>query len=81
MLQTLRRAGGSLVMTIPKAFIEQNHLQDGSRVELVVSGAQLSVKAPERRRLRLADLIAQMPPELPMVEGWDEMAAVGMEVV
>lgn len=81
MLQTLRRAGGSLVMTIPKAFIEQNHLQEGSRVELVVSGAQLSVTAPERQRLRLADLIAQTPPDLPMVEGWDEMDAVGMEVI
>lgn len=27
MLQTLRRAGGSLVMTVPKAFIEQNQLR------------------------------------------------------
>lgn len=80
MQQTLRRAGGSLVMTIPKTFVEQNHLQEGSQVELVVAGAQLSIKAPSRRRLKLADLMAQMPQELPKVEGWDEMPAVGLEV-
>lgn len=28
MLQTLRRAGGSLVMTVPKSFVEQNQLRD-----------------------------------------------------
>lgn len=32
MMQTLRRAGGSLVMTVPKTFIEQNHLQEGSQL-------------------------------------------------
>lgn len=80
MLQTLRRAGGSLVVTVPKAFIEQNHLQEGSRVELVVAGALLSITASEHHRIRLVDLIAQMPPDLPMVDGWDDMDAVGMEV-
>lgn len=34
MLQTLRKAGGSLVMTVPKAFIDQNGLGEGSQVEL-----------------------------------------------
>lgn len=80
MLHTLRRAGGSLVVTIPKEFIEQNNLKEGSRVELVVAGAMLSVQAPQRRRLKLADLIAQMPAELPLVDGWDDMAAVGKEI-
>lgn len=38
MLQTLRKAGGSLVMTVPKAFIEQNGLSEGSQVELRLLG-------------------------------------------
>jgi len=77
--QTLRRAGGSLVMTVPKAFIEQNQLQVGSQVDLLLEGARMTVSAP-KRRYRLEDLLAEMPGELPRVEGWDEMRLVGKEV-
>ena len=79
MLQTLRRAGGSLVMTIPKAFVEQNGLSEGSSVELHLTGKTLTVEAPSRPRYKLADLMAEMPDELPMVEGWDDLPHVGLE--
>lgn len=79
MLQTLRRAGGSLVMTVPKAFVEQNHLQDGSQVDLMLEGARMTVSAL-KRRYKLEDLLAEMPSELPRVEGWDDMRPVGKEV-
>lgn len=79
MLQTLRRAGGSLVMTIPKTFIEQNRLQEGSQVDLVVSGVQMTVNAPPRPRYKLEQLMAEMPGTLPLVEGWDGMAPLGKE--
>lgn len=81
MMQTLRRAGGSLVMTVPKSFIEQNHLQEGSKVELSLEGALMTVNAPRKPRYKLADLMAEMPAgNLPMVEGWDTMKPVGREV-
>ena len=79
MLQTLRRAGGSLVMTVPKAFIEQNQLHEGSRVELLLEGVRMTVSAPRKRRYKLADLLAEMPGELPRAEGWDAMSPVGKE--
>lgn len=80
MLQTLRRAGGSLVMTVPKAFIEQNHLQEGSQVELSLEGNRMTIDAPTKKRYKLEDLMAEMPAgQLPMVEGWDELAPVGQE--
>lgn len=79
MLQTLRKAGGSLVMTVPKAFIDQNGLGDGSRVELHLSGAKMTVEAPTRPRYKLAELMAEMPEGLPRVDGWDELPAVGLE--
>ena len=79
MLQTLRRAGGSLVMTVPKAFIEQNQLKDGSQVDLLLEGARMTVSAKRKRRYKLIDLLAEMPEELPRVEGWDAMTAVGKE--
>lgn len=81
MLQTLRRAGGSLVMTVPKTFIEQNHLQDGSQVELSVDAHQMTISAVRKPRYRLADLLAEMPDELPQVAGWDEMKPVGGEML
>jgi len=81
MLQTLRRAGGSLVMTVPKPFIEQNQLHEGSQVELLLEGACMTVSAPRKHRYKLEDLLAEMPGELPRVEGWDTMRPVGKEVL
>jgi antitoxin ChpS len=66
-------------MTVPKAFIEQNGLQEGSQVDLFLEGARLTINATRRRRYKLEDLLAEMSGELPRVEGWDEMQSVGME--
>jgi len=79
MRQTLRKAGGSLVMTVPKVFIDQNGLCEGSQVQLHLLGKKMTVEAPTRPRYKLADLMAEMPEELPRVEGWDEMPSVGLE--
>ena len=81
MLQTLRRAGGSLVMTVPKAFIEQNQLREGSQVDLLLEGTRLTVNAPRKHRYKLSDLLAEMPGALPRVEGWDAMRPTGKEVL
>jgi antitoxin ChpS len=81
MLQTLRRAGGSLVMTVPKPFIEQNHLQEGSQVNLLVEGVRMTVSAPQRKRYKLKDLLAEMPAKLPRVKAWDAMKPVGKETL
>ena len=79
MLQTLRKAGGSLVMTVPKAFVEQNGLSEGSQVELHLKGKKMTVVAPVRPRYKLADLMSEMSEGLPRVEGWEEMPSVGLE--
>lgn len=79
MLQTLRKAGGSLVMTVPKAFIDQNGLSDGSQVELQLLGSKMTIEAPSRPCYKLAELMAEMPQGLPRVDGWDDMPSVGQE--
>lgn len=79
MRQTLRKAGGSLVMTVPKAFIDQNGLGDGSQLELHLLGKRMTIEAPTRPRYKLAELMAEMPEGLPRVEGWEEMTTVGLE--
>ncbi len=81
MLQTLRKAGGSLVMTVPKAFVEQNGLGEGSKVKLHLHGKKMTIEAPIRPRYKLADLMAEMSEGLPRAEGWEEMPVVGLENV
>ena len=80
MLQTLRKAGGSLVMTVPKAFVEQNGLGEGSHVELHLFGKKMTVEAPSRPRYKLADLMADMPDGLPRIDGWEDMHSAGLEI-
>ena len=76
---TLRRSGGSLVMTVPKAYIEQNQLHDGSPVDLTVDGDRLIISAPRKSKYSLEQLLAEMTDGLPRVDGWEEMPAVGQE--
>ena len=79
MLQTLRRAGGSLVMTVPRAFVEQNQLQEGAKVDLLLEGSRMTISVPRKPRYKLEALLAEMPGKLPRVEGWDAMRPVGKE--
>ena len=81
MLQSLRRAGGSLVMTVPKAFVEQNQLQEGAKVDVLLEGTRMTVSVPRKPRYKLEELLAEMPGKLPRVEGWDAMRPVGKEVL
>lgn len=75
---SLRRSGGSLIMTIPQAYAEQNHLHAGDSLALEIVGESLLVK-PARSRPRLADLLAQTPEGLCRIDGWDEQASLGSE--
>lgn len=79
MRQTLRKADGSLFMTVPKAFIDQNGLTEGSQVEVHLQGQKMTVEVPTRPRYKLADLMAEMPEGLPRVEGWDATPSISME--
>jgi len=75
----LRRSGGSLILTIPQAYIEQNHLQAGSVLAIEIVGHELKLK-PVRKRLSLKERLAAMPEGLSRVEGWDEMPSIGEEL-
>ena len=83
MLQAaLRRSGGSYIMTVPLSYIEQNHLEAGSRLGIEIVGDTLTIKPakPTRPRRSLADYLAATPPGLCRAEGWDEMPSVGAEL-
>ena len=79
MLQaSLRRSGGSFIMTVPLSYVEQNHLEAGARLVVEISGDELKIK-PERKRRNLADLLAATPKGLHRAKGWDELRAAGAE--
>ena len=76
---SLRRSGGSLIMTIPQAYVEQNMLQAGSVVALEIYGEELRLK-PAHQRKTLSELLAATPEGLHRTEGWEEMPQVGGEL-
>lgn len=75
---SLRRSGGSLIVTIPQSYIEQNQLEAGAVLSVEINGEELRLK-PTHSRRRLADLLAATPEGLHRVEGWDELPPVGSE--
>lgn len=80
MLQaSLRRSGGSYIMTVPLSYVEQNHLDAGAKLIIEISGDELRIK-PERSRRSLAELLAATPKGLQRAKGWDELVAAGSEL-
>jgi antitoxin ChpS len=75
---TIRRSGGSLILTIPQAYIEQNHLEPGVKLAVEIIGAELRLR-PAKPRRSLAELLAATPDGLHRAEGWDEMPTAGEE--
>ena len=75
----LRRSGGSLIMTVPQAYVEQNMLKAGSLVSVAIEGEELRLK-PAGKRKSLAALLEATPDGLRRVDGWDAMPAAGGEM-
>ena len=76
---SLRRSGGSYIMTVPLSYVEQNHLNAGSKLAIEIVGDELKIK-PHRPRRSLAELLAATPPGVCRAEGWDELGATGVEL-
>lgn len=76
---SLRRSGGSYIMTVPLSYVEQNHLNAGSRLAIEIVGDELKIK-PQRARKSLRDLLDETPSGLCRAHGWDELGAVGDEL-
>jgi antitoxin ChpS len=55
---SLKKVGGSVMLTIPRAFLDQLQLEAGARVEMAVDGGRLVVGPASRPRYTLAELLA-----------------------
>lgn len=58
-ITNLRKVGGSVMLAVPPAFLDQLHLQAGATVGLAVDHGCLVVKPKARVRYSLAELLAQ----------------------
>lgn len=66
-------------MTVPLSYVEQNHLNAGSRLAIEIVGDELKIK-PQRARKSLRELLDETPVGLCRAAGWDELGAVGGEL-
>jgi antitoxin ChpS len=78
---SLRKAGGSVMVTVPPLYLKQHGLTVGSTVEVEVRGDKLTI-TPGRKKLMMADILAATPKNSRKLraESWDEMPAAGNEV-
>lgn len=81
---TLRRAGGSLVLTIPRAHAKTLGLSEGERMDVSIADGKL-IAAPHvgsRPRYELADLLAECDATAPITQedvDWLASKPVGNE--
>lgn len=55
----LRKVGGSVMMVVPPALLDQLHLQAGAKVGLAIDNGRLVVDPQPRPRYTLNELLAQ----------------------
>jgi antitoxin ChpS len=81
---TLRKVGGSIMLAVPPAFLEQLNLQAGTTVGLVVEHGRLVVEPKPRLRYSLAELLAvsdYSQPQPADEREWVDAPAVGGELL
>ena len=80
----LRKVGGSIMLAVPPAFLDQLHLQTGATVALAVERDCLVVTPRPRPRYTLAELLAASDysqPQPPDEREWVDVPAVGGEML
>jgi antitoxin ChpS len=80
----LRKVGGSIMLSVPPAILEQLRLQAGSTVTLSLDGERLVIQSSPKPRYTLAELLASSDYSQPQTDSeqeWVDSAAVGRELI
>lgn len=77
---SLRRAGGSVMVTVPPVYLKETGLTVGSTVSLEIKGDELKIR-PARKRRTLKDVIKGTPKDAAALraKGWDTLKPAGRE--
>ena len=79
----LRKVGGSVMLTVPPAILDQLQLKAGSAIGLAVDGDRLILQ-PQKHRYTLAELLdeADFPKKRSKKDAlWGNAPAVGRELL
>ena len=80
----LRKVGGSVMLVIPPAFLDQLLLQAGSSVGVSISGGQLVINPKPKPHYTLAELLATSDysqPQPAEEREWVDAPAAGNELI
>lgn len=80
----LRKVGGSVMLAVPPAFLDQLHLQAGNTVGMSVTDGRLVVDPKPRIRYTLAELLAASDYSQPLPaeeREWVDAPSVGAELI
>ena len=80
----LRKVGGSVMLAVPPAFLEQLQMKPGTTVGLAIDQGRLVVDPAPRRRYSLAELLAEAGTAQPLSaedRAWIDAPAVGKELL
>ena len=83
-MTNLRKVGGSVMLAVPPAILDQLRLTVGSAVGLSVEGERLILAPQPRPRYTLDELLAQCDysqPLAPEDREWIDAPAVGRELL
>lgn len=80
---TLRTVGGSVMLTLPPAVLEQLHLHVGASVTMGVDEGRLVIEPQRRPKYRLEDLLMESQPGTATIADseWLQSAPVGNELI
>lgn len=81
---TMRKVGGSVMLAVPPAFLEQLHIQVGTTVGVLVDGGRLVIEPKPRPRYTLAELLAESDysqSQAPCEREWVDAPPVGRELI
>lgn len=81
---TMRKVGGSVMLAVPPAFLEQLDIHVGSTVGVVIDDGRLVIEPTPRPRYTLAELLAasdysQSQP--PLEREWVDAPPAGRELI
>ena len=78
----LRKVGGSVMLAVPPAFLDQLHRTAGATVGLAVDHGRLVIEPKPRPRYSLDELLAQCDPSAELgaeEKEWLDAPAIGRE--
>lgn len=74
MLSKTYKFGDSLFLRLPKSFVDDNKLTEGSIVRLRTEGQLIKIKVTSGPVYKIQDLMDEIPGDLLMVEGFSDIS-------